>query len=299
MNSSRIRAAAQIKIYIGKCFRVFINEKQWKSFISAFVISLLLVVVMSDGTFKTAPDTQFSMFAMICGCIWVGVFNSIQSVCKERGIIKHEHHTGLRISSYIFAHAIYELVVCAVEALIMTLVLMIAKGGFGLEGVVTSFIFAELYFTFVLIVFAADMLGLLVSCIVKTSNAAMTIMPFILIVQLIFGGVMFQLGKAEQVKYFTISHWGVDALCSSTRTSEMESAFAIDDVNISEEEIDLLETQLGIPRSVIYRYSGLEFQCYEPTAGHLFECWFVLMLQSAIFIGLGILFLGRVKYDKR
>jgi hypothetical protein len=239
------------------------------------------------------------MFAMICGCIWVGVFNSIQSVCKERGIIKHEHHTGLRISSYVIAHAIYEFVICAGEAFIMTFLLLLTKGGFALKGVILPVIFFEMYIAFLLIIFAADMLGLLVSCIVKDANMAMTIMPFVLIVQLIFGGVMFQLGDAEPVKYLTVSHWGVDALCSSSRTAEMEPLFDIDAENVSEEELDLIAEAYGLPKSVLYRYSGLEFQVYKPTFIHVIWCWLILALQSAVFIGAGILFLSRVKYDKR
>lgn len=300
MNGSRINAYGQMKIYMGKCFRAFVNEKQWKTFLSAFIISLLLTIVMSENTFKSAPDTQFSMFAMICGCIWVGVFNSIQSVCKERGIIKHEHHTGLRISSYVCAHALYELVICAIEAFIMSLVLLIAKGGFALEGVVTPFIFLEMYITFVLIVFAADMLGLLVSCIVKTTNMAMTVMPFVLIVQLIFGGVMFQLGSAESVKYATISYWGVDALCTSTRTAEMQAAdFGFDPEGVTREDCEAMAEYSGIPATLLYRYSGAEFQAYEPTALHLFFCWLMLALQAALFVGLGIVFLRRVEFDMR
>ena len=37
--ASRIK---QIKIYTGKCFRVFLNEKGWKIFISAAIITLLI-----------------------------------------------------------------------------------------------------------------------------------------------------------------------------------------------------------------------------------------------------------------
>ena len=38
MGAARINAAGQVKIYLGKCFRLFTNEKQWKNFISALLI---------------------------------------------------------------------------------------------------------------------------------------------------------------------------------------------------------------------------------------------------------------------
>ena len=39
-------------------------------------------------------------FALTCVAIWNGCFNSIQSVCRERPIIKREHRSGMHISSY-------------------------------------------------------------------------------------------------------------------------------------------------------------------------------------------------------
>lgn len=57
-----------------------------------------------------------------------------------------------------------------------------------------------------LIIFCADALGILVSCIVKTENAAMTVMPFVLIVQLVMSGMMFLLpDNAKPIKKLTIS----------------------------------------------------------------------------------------------
>ena len=37
----------QVKIYTGKCFRVFLNEKGWKIFISAAIITILISSVTS------------------------------------------------------------------------------------------------------------------------------------------------------------------------------------------------------------------------------------------------------------
>lgn len=117
MGATRI---GQIRIYVGKCFRMFINEKGWKSLISTAIISAILAWVIGENTFTVYESTKTGVFAMICGCIWVGLFNSIQSICREREIIKREHRTGLHISSYVLAHMIYEFVLCAAEGLVLT-----------------------------------------------------------------------------------------------------------------------------------------------------------------------------------
>ena len=123
MADSRMGRLGQIKIYIGKCFRTFLNEKGWKSLVSTLIISVILSWVIGDKTFSVNESTKTGVFAMICGCIWTGLFNSIQSVCRERKIIKREYRTGLHISSYILAHMIFDFALCAVEGIILTAVL--------------------------------------------------------------------------------------------------------------------------------------------------------------------------------
>ena len=99
MSEKRISGIQQIHIYLGKCWRLFKNEKQWKNFISSFIIILIISLVTGPDMFQTYSDTNKGAFAIVSACIWSGLFNSIQSICRERDIIKREYRTGLRISS--------------------------------------------------------------------------------------------------------------------------------------------------------------------------------------------------------
>ena len=67
MSDTRIGRIGQIKIYTGKCFRSFINEKGWKSLISTLIISIILAWVIGDNTFSVNESTKTGVFAMICG----------------------------------------------------------------------------------------------------------------------------------------------------------------------------------------------------------------------------------------
>lgn len=217
---NRIGRREQIRIYVGKCWRLFINEKQWKNLISTLIIMGMIAMVTSEKTFTAYPQTKNSCFSIICACIWVGLFNSIQSVCRERGIIKREHRSGLRISSYIFAHVIFEAILCAAEALIVLMVVLIKNSShLPSDGLIFP-LAIDMYITMYLTVFAADMMAILVSCIVKDSNSAMTMMPFVLIVQLIMAGVVFDLeGLADRISNLTISKWGMNGLMSIALTT--------------------------------------------------------------------------------
>ena len=96
MKSSR---GEQIKVYFGKCWRIFKNENGWKVFISSGIITFLISLVTGADMFKGYRATRNGAFALVCACIWIGIFNSIQSVCKERDIIKREHLLSLSSAS--------------------------------------------------------------------------------------------------------------------------------------------------------------------------------------------------------
>lgn len=220
MNENRISRAGQIRVYLGKCFRLFVSEKQWKNFISTLVIIVLVCMVTGDSMFVNYKDTKNGIFAIVSACIWIGLFNSIRSICRERAIIKREHRTGLHISSYVLAHVLYEWVLCAVETLIVLLVVLITNSGHLPDSGVLISMFVDMYLVLLSVTFGADMMSLVISCIVKDENAAMTVMPFILIIQLVMSGVIFEMSRAKELlSYLTISKWGMEGLSAVANTT--------------------------------------------------------------------------------
>ncbi len=279
----RITRMAQVKIYLGKCFRLFVTEKKWKNFISTVIIMLIISMVTSENMFQSYVDTKNGCFSIICACIWIGLFNSIQSICRERAIVKHEHRTGLHISSYIAAHAIYELIICAGEALIVT-VMLCAKNlanlptqGLALPAPV------EIYLVLFAVTFGSDAIAMMISCIVKTENTAMTVMPFVLIVQMVMAGVIFTLqGFADKVSNLTLSKWAINGLVSIANQNEsVRYGYGpIDDFKVGYEDF---------PNA-----SGA-----DPEVATLLGCLGIMVLFTAVYLALSVLFLKRVDKDKR
>ncbi|MBO5077835.1 MAG: ABC transporter permease [Clostridia bacterium] len=219
----RASRGKQIKIYVGKCFRVFVHEHGWKLFISTAIITLLIAFVIDRKMmFEDYVATRNGVFALTCGCIWIGIFNSIQSVCKERDIIKREHRSGLHISSYVLAHTIFELVISFVESVIVTILFCIFfASNMPEQGIIMPLVI-ELWLAFFFTIFASDTLGLMVSSIVKTPTTAMTVMPFVLIIQLVMSGFIFELkGVMDTVSYLTVSKWNLNALCTSLNVNAL------------------------------------------------------------------------------
>lgn len=275
MESKRISRWGQILIYVGKCYRAFVNEKLWKTFISAAIITIIIASVTGEDTFVTFRDTRNGAFALVCACIWIGLFNSIQSICKERAIIKREHRTGLHISSYVIAHMLYEMALSFCEAIIVTVIIFIKNWG---HTPMEALIFPagiELLVTFFLIIFASDVLGLAISSIVKTANTAMTVMPFVLIIQLVMSGMIFELNVlTEKISKLTISKWGLEAICSTSNVNELE----LDPMLIITETME---------------------KDYEHSTEHLLTIWFILFLFVILYGIISITALKFVDKDKR
>ena len=277
MKQNRISWFGQVGVYLGKCFRLFVNEKQWKNFITSAVLMFIILIVTGNDMFKVYKDTKNGVFTIICGCVWIGLFNSIQSICRERAIIKREYRTCLRLSAYITAHAAYEAFLCAVESLIVTVMMYIAYGS---EITGESLIIAppiDFYLTFFLVVFGSDAIAIFVSSLVRKENTAMTIMPFVLIVQLVMSGAIFPLEDATDViSYGTFSRWGING---AMRIANMDDALKADYQRAFQ--------------------AGIEKMNMDPEAGELWKVWGVMLLIALIFLVGSALILRLVDKDKR
>lgn len=280
MSNERISRLGQIGIYTKKNFRLFFSEKGWGFIIFGLIISLLVSAIVGDDMFQTYDATNSGFFTILSACIWIGIFNSIQKICKERDIIKHEHRSGMHISSYVISHVIYQGVICLVQSIIMLVCCMIFID-FNSKGIIFSSSLIEYFITIFLAIFSSDIMGLAVSSIVKTPNTAMTIMPFILIIQLIMSGVLFELdGIVEKVANLTISKWGMEAMGSIGNLNDPDLPLKISSI---------------YPNVVRINFSS----SYDATSEHLLKVWLVLIIFIIIFTLISIISLEFVDYDKR
>ena len=214
----------QTGVYLGKFFRMFVFQSDWKVMPIAALIAGLVAMVMKNGLFNNMEGTLLGSFAIACICVWNGFFNSIQNVCRERAIVKREHRSGLHMSSYITAHTIYQAFMCLLQTIITMFVLI--KMGVSLpqepKGLITGDFIIDLGITIFLTTFAADMMSLLVSSLVRNTTTAMTIMPFLLIFQLVFSGGFFALPESITfLSNYTITKWSLTAVCAQGQYNDL------------------------------------------------------------------------------
>ena len=218
----------QTHVYFKKVTRISIREKAWIYLLFAVIIALIVNLVTASDMFENLDRTKSGFFTMASACIWIGVFNSIQSICKEHNIIRSEYRQGTKLSSYVCAHILWQAVLCFVQSLVIFLICSLF-GFFGSDFDNALFLhpLVEYFITIFLLTFGAAVLGLMVSAVSGTPTTAMKIMPFVLIIQLIMSGVLFELsGIAESVAVITFSKWGMAAFGCTADINTLEPKIA-------------------------------------------------------------------------
>lgn len=267
MKTSMIK---QIPVYVAKNFRLFLNQKDWKFIIIAGVISFLVCSIVGEDMFSTYESTKSGFFAIISAAIWIGVFNSIQRICKEHNTITSEYRSGLHISAYIMSHVIFDFLICMIQSIILIGICMIYID-FPSDGIIFSESIIEYFITIFLVVWGSDIMGIMISSVASTPNVAMTAMPFVLILQLVMSGVLFELkGWAEKIADVTFSKWGMSALGS------------IGDLN--SEELPL-KMSLVFPEVVRLESESV----YECTSENLLKAWGFIMIINIVCVIIAVL----------
>ena len=302
---------AQTRIYLGKFIRMFIFQNDWKALPAGAIIAAIVTFVVGTNLFLTQEGTINGAFALTCGCIWNGFFNSIQVVCRERDVIKREHRAGLHMSSYVAAHMIYQFFLCAAQTAITLVICYLANVQFPKVGIVTPWSMVDLGITLLLITFAADMLALMISSIVRTTTTAMKTMPFMLIFQLVFSGAFFDLsGIAEKVTYLTVSKWGMESVCAIGRFNEQpmvtlwNTMYQLRDVELNgtypvQQVINSVYEHNQM--NEVLQWSGQHNQnlAYASTLSNVLGNWGVLLLIAFVSAAVSVIVLELIDRDKR
>jgi hypothetical protein len=290
---------------------MFIFQNDWKVLPMAAIIAGLVSFVVGKNVFVNQEGTLTGTFALTCVCIWNGFFNSIQVICRERPIVKREHRSGLHITSYIAAHMIYQAFLCLGQTVITIGICMFADVSFPDNSMFFPLALVDFGVTVFLITYSADMMALMVSAVVHSTTTAMTIMPFLLIFQLVFSGGFFSLsGTALQLTDVTISKWGLTALCiqgdynSLPMVSLWNSMVKMKDVEVEGEKpvfevLNYIETTGR--RDEILAESGRQNQnpSYEHSPFKLLKCWAFLIFFALLYAVIATVSLESIDKDKR
>ena len=241
-----------------------------------FIISIAFNV---NEVFDKYHITRTSSIMFISAALWIGLFNSVTSICNERKVIKFEYQIkGLSLPSYVVARVLTELVLCLIEAVLMMGTIVVRYPHIQGNG---SEIFL-LGITLFLVIFTSDMLALLISAFVKKSSQAMTAMPLVLMVQLLFSNFLQSLDEKIPflvwISHATITRWGTTAF------------FRIANMN------NMVPSQ-GHTDWQVYQKDGVGTYAYDLLA--ILGNWGILLAFAALFMVATSLVLTSVRKDAR
>ena len=301
----------QVPIYLGKFFRMFIFKNDWLVLPMSALIAGLVAYVVGNYMFKTMEGTLMGSMALTCVCLWNGCFNSIQVVCRERGIIKREHRSGMHISAYILSHMIYQAFLCMMQTVITVAICSFTTMKFPVAGFATPWMLIDFGITIFLTTYAADMMSLTISCIVRDTTTAMTVMPLVLIFELVFSGILFTLDdNAARFSGLTIAKWGMIAMCALGNYNSLPLVqiwnmlvkyrnYDIEGVKPILELVNYIQDNDLVNDFCLEVGRNSQIAEYDLTNHNIFRCWGILLLFIIVFALLSILILKRVDKDKR
>lgn len=177
--------------------------------------SLLMGVLICLATEKDSllnPLTASMMcVAFTMASMWLGLFNTLQEVVKERHMLKKECMSGLNFSSYIVSKIIVVFVLCLYQAVTCVSIVYFHLDPRPDDTIIFGTLF-ELIINFFLIAFSTGIIGLFVSSLVKDTKTTLIFSPLYMMVQMLFSGMFVPfVNLTKKISYFTSGRWGYES----------------------------------------------------------------------------------------
>ncbi|MBO3457916.1 ATP-binding cassette domain-containing protein [Aetokthonos hydrillicola Thurmond2011] len=205
------------------------------------------------------------LFIFSCIGIWIGLSSSVGEIVKESGIYARERLINLGLFSYLGSKILIRSGLTILQTALIVVTILI-----GFKSPEYNLIpwFLGLGITSFLTLLASISLSLMISAFVKTENEGNSILPLIMIPQIILSGVLFELkGLPGKLGWVTISRWSMGAYGTLVNVNAM---------------VPKTTPTPGLPPlDKLVTTSSV----YEPTWRNLGLNWGILGLQTLIFLG--------------
>ncbi len=248
-------------------------------FQGVIIASLFNIAVPSDGL-KQYDSAKIVLFATTCAAMWIGLFNSVQEIVKEKDILKREYMSNISLNSYVCSKIIVLGSICLLQSILFMSTLAIH---FELpkEGLIFQFALVEYIAHFFFINFSACMIGLSVSGFVKKQEFTLIFAIIYMIIQLIFSGILLKIeGIAHTISNFIIGKYAIYIMGSTSNLIEVVKQTKLNGILPEQISIDL------------FLQEAEDF--FEYTSSHIWNTWWILILMSIIFICLTFLVIRRI-----
>jgi ABC transport system ATP-binding/permease protein len=160
-------------------------------------------------------DHTGAVFFLVVAAIWFGTSNAAREIVSERAIYLRERMVNLGLFNYVLSKYILLAGFCIVQCTVLLAIVFFVLGFHGGPEAfllqLTSLVATSL---------TAVALGLMLSTMVQSSEAAMALTPIALIPQVVLGGLMVPMTTIPHLKplmYLVPARWGFEGAIAQER----------------------------------------------------------------------------------
>lgn len=295
----------QFPVLLKRNFNLFLSFKGSDVFRLIVLFAGPIVVAFSlcwvmGGHFSSQLSMNIcALLIMVMAAIYIGTFNSLLTVCNEKQILKYEFISGVSPAAYVLSIATVHLGVCMIQAILFTVVYLtrmkLPDVSFLMGKSLTWMI------SFFLIIYAADMFGLFLSCLAPNGETANFLSPICLIAQMLFSGTLWSMDNI--LSRSMIARWGMASIGSlidlGTIDAGLTHALSADEQAIFEAGLKTSGHTLEEVNSIIsdrmIRSSGLDVSIYQQNGYHVLMTWGYLLVIIFVLLLVNICIVRLVK----
>jgi ABC transport system ATP-binding/permease protein len=174
-------------------------------------------------------DHTAAMFFVVVSCVWFGTSNAAREIVTERSIYLRERMVNLSLFNYVFSKYVLLSFICILQC---GMLLAIVFFTLDFQGGPDAFV-VELG-SMVAVAMNATALGLLLSTLVTSAEAAMALTPIALIPQVVLGGLMVPMTTnpmLQPLMYIMPARWGFEGAIAQERAAIANTAAWVIDLH--------------------------------------------------------------------
>ena len=199
------------------------------------ILGLLMLVALPAhelaapgvGQVRAVSRAGLVLLVVLIAATWIGASNAVREIVRELPILQRERAAGLRVVPYIASKVAVLGTLTVVQCAVMAL-LALARAGSHDQGSLLPSPVPELVIAAVLAGVAGMALGLLISALASTADQAVTVLPVVLLLELLLamGGLfpdVVDKPVLKQLSYAATTQWSFAAAASSVDFGRMQA----------------------------------------------------------------------------
>jgi ABC-type multidrug transport system ATPase subunit len=182
------------------------------------------------------PDHAAAIFFLVVSAVWFGTSNAAREIVSERAIYLRERMVNLTLWNYLFSKFLLLSVFTIIQCTILQAIVFFALGFNG--GIMA---FGISLATLCMTGINSCALGLLLSTVVMSGEAAMALTPIALIPQVVLGGLMVPMTTNPMLEwpmYIMPARWGFQGIVAQERIAIANQPAWIMDLQRTETSVD-------------------------------------------------------------